>query len=180
MVTRRWRRGFAGGLSALAVAVMAVSCGDGRPDSGGPAPHRDGSPPGTATTRPGRSGAESVADRVAYFSSSARTAAGAREVLHDRAEVRRFAGKVAADDPEAANAIVSGARGTDFSRRVLVGWTATTGCSAATAATLTVSGNRLQVRVSQPKPPPECVAAFRATAVFEVPRERIPARPDFS
>lgn len=173
-----WRRGFAGGMSAVALTALAAGCGGDDPASGGAAPHRSGTASATVAGRPSASGAATVADRLAYFSSSVRTTAGVREVLRDPADVKRFADKVAADDPGTAEGIVAAGRGTDFSQRVMVGWTATTGCSAATTATLTVSGHRLQVRVSQPEPPPECLVAFRMTAVFDVPRERIPAQPE--
>lgn len=120
-----------------------------------------------------------IADRVVYFSSSPGATKDGHQVLHDRAEVSRFAGAFTGLDPQAAARIEAAGRTTDFTRQVLVAWTATTGCSAATAAALTASGDRLELHVSQPKPPPECVAAFHVTVVFQVAKERIPAQPVF-
>jgi hypothetical protein len=181
MLTTTSRRALTAALLAALVAASGAACGSPSDSGGGgPALQRVDTPPSTVIEKPDPSKGKTVADRVAYFSSSARVTAGVHEVLHDQDDVARFAGKVAANDPKVKDAIVAGARPTDFSRRVLVGWTATTGCSAATAATLTVSGKRLTVQVSQPKPPPECLVAFRMTAVFEVPKERVPAQPVFS
>lgn len=129
------------------------------------------------TSPPGTSG--SVASRVAYFSTAARVVPGIHEVLHGRSELERFARRAAPGDAKAGQDIAAAGRTADFSRSVLVGWTATTGCSAATAATLGVAGERLELHVSQPKPPPECFAADHVAVVFEVPKERIPARPAF-
>jgi hypothetical protein len=133
--------------------------------------------PPTGSGAPLASG--SVASRVAYFSTSVRAADGLHTVLHDGGELQRYAQRFAAGDPKAARDIVAGGGRTDFTRSVLVGWTRTTGCSVATAAALGVSGDRLVLRVSAPKPPPECFAADQVTVVFEVPKERMPARPVF-
>jgi hypothetical protein len=181
MLTTTSRRAFTTALLVALAAASVAACGS-APDTsgGGPASTRVDTPPSTVVERPDPSKGKTVAERVAYFSSSVRVVAGVREVMHGQADVARFAGKAAANDPEVRDGIVAGARTTDFSRRVLVGWTATTGCSAATAAMLTVSGNRLSVQVSQPKPPPECLVDFRVTAVFEVPKEHVPAQPVFS
>ena len=162
----------------MSLAALGAACGD-QQDPVGPAVTKADAPPSSAPVSPSTSGPTGAADRVAYFSTTARTTAGVHQVLQDKGELQRFAGKIAAADPGAAADIVAGGQDTDFSRRVLVGWTRTSGCSAATAARLTVSGSRLEMRVSQPKPPPECLAAFRMTVVFDVPKERIPARPEF-
>jgi hypothetical protein len=117
--------------------------------------------------------------RTVYFSSSARVVAGLHVGVRDRAGLERFAAKAAPGDGAARAAMVRAGRGADFSRSVLVGWTATTGCSAATAAALDVVGDRLAVRVRQPRQPPECFAVSRVAVVFEVPKERMPERPVF-
>jgi hypothetical protein len=100
-------------------------------------------------------------------------------MLHDQGELDRFAGRVAAADATAAAGIRASGQGTDFSRSVLVGWTEATGCSAARSAALAVEGERLALRVGQPKPPPECFAPFLVTAVFEAQKGSVPARPVF-
>ncbi|MBD0735007.1 hypothetical protein BGM09_02240 [Streptomyces sp. CBMA29] len=114
-----------------------------------------------------------------YFSSSVRAVAGTHEVLHDRGELDRFATTVAHSDGRTAAEISAGGAATDFGRYVLVGWTESTGCSAATSATLGVAGDSLKLRVEQPTPTAECLTDFRVTVVFEVPKDRIPARPAF-
>jgi hypothetical protein len=114
-----------------------------------------------------------------YFSALAPTKPGGHEVLHNRAELSRFAARFAATDPKTAAAIKASGQATDFSRSVLVGWTALTGCSAATSAALEMRGELLALHVVQPKPAPECFASFRVTVVFEVAQDRLPARPVF-
>ncbi|MFC4036506.1 hypothetical protein ACFO3J_34465 [Streptomyces polygonati] len=116
---------------------------------------------------------------MVYFSSSARTVSGVHEVVRDPAELAGFVQRVAARDARAAAGITAGAKAADFSRDVLVGWTATTGCSAAGTATLDVSGERLLLRVSRPAAPPECLRPFSVTVVFAVPKEGMPDRPVF-
>ncbi|MFI1095269.1 hypothetical protein [Streptomyces sp. NPDC020917] len=130
--------------------------------------------PSTGTT--GQAGA---ASRVVYFSVSDRVPGAVHEVERDRAGLDAFVRRVSAQDAGAARAIEAGARATDFSRAVLVAWTQVTGCSAATSAALEVSGDRLELRVDQPAPPPECFAPQRVTVVFEVPKDRMPGRPVF-
>jgi len=192
MQTVTHRRAFAAALLAAALTTFAAGCGSGRQNGSGPAdPPMDGAPRSTTTAGPspspsptdgasdGASDGETVASRVAYFSAVSVTAAAAHQVLHDAGELSRFAQQVAATDPQAAAEITGSGKATDFSRQVLVGWTRTTGCGAATSARLTVSGDRLTLRVDQPVPPPECLRAFWVTVVFEVPKERIPARPVF-
>lgn len=116
---------------------------------------------------------------MVYFSVSDRVPLGLREVLRGRAASARFAARVTAVDAQAASAIVAAARATDFSRSVLVVWTAGTGCRHATSAALRVTGDRVHVRVDGPEPPPECVVPDRLTVVFEAPKERLPAQPLF-
>ncbi|WUH93432.1 hypothetical protein OG900_27190 [Streptomyces sp. NBC_00433] len=165
-------------LLAVSLAVLGAGCGE-RSGSG----WSDGAPgssPGPASaSRTAEPGGGAEADRVVFFSAAPKGPTDGHQVLHDRAEVERYAAAFGAQDPQARTRIVAAGRTTDFGRQVLVGWTATTGCSAATAAALSVSGNRLELRVSQPEPPPECLVAFRVSVVFQVARERIPAQPVF-
>ncbi|CAG7625420.1 conserved exported hypothetical protein [Actinacidiphila bryophytorum] len=165
-------RAVAGTALAAALGGLGAGCA-GQSGTGGP----DGSPgsgPGTAGTGGGAAG-----DRVVYFSTTPKGPTDDQQVLHDRAEADRYAARFAARDPQAQAQIAAAGRATDFTRQVLVGWTATTGCSAATSAALTVSGDRVALQVSQPKPPPECVMAFRVSVVFRVAKERMPAQPVF-
>ncbi|HEY5836043.1 hypothetical protein [Streptomyces sp.] len=190
MLTVTLRRAFSAVLLAACLTTFVAACGadqtagDGAPDG------TTNGLPSSSVTRPRAStttaesptsttsGAGPVETRVAYFSTSAHIPTGLRnEVLRSRAELQEVADTFAADDPEAAAQIVSGGGTTDFSRSVLVVWTETTGCSAADAALLAVSGNRLRAQFDQPKPPPECFAPFKVVVVFEVPKERMPTRP---
>jgi hypothetical protein len=164
MVTSRVRAVVATG-SAVVALLGAVGCGQG------------GAGKGVARDRPS---SPSSAPRTVFLSSSARAVPRAHEVLRDRAQVERFAGRFDARDASAAEGIRAAGRAADFSRSVLVGWTATTGCGAATSARLEVAGERLALRVVTPSAAPECFAAYRVTAVFEVARERVPAEPVFA
>jgi hypothetical protein len=134
-------------------------------------------PPST-TSAPGSPGGGTATNRVVYFS-TARVTAGSHQVLHSRAEVDRFARTFAASAPKVAAGIESAGAKADFTHDVLVGWTASTGCSVATAASLEISGNRLTLKVDHPKPPPECLTDNRVVAVFEVTRDRVPQHPSF-
>lgn len=128
----------------------------------------------------GQGGTGGVAQpQVVYFSAAPRGPLNGHQVLEDRAGAVRYAAAFGERDPRARERIEAAARGTDFGRQVLVGWTAATGCSAATGAALRVSGNRLELRVGQPEPLPECVAPFRVSVVFRVDRELMPERPEF-
>ncbi|WP_405581801.1 hypothetical protein [Streptomyces sp. NBC_01190] len=157
------RGGWQTTLLVASLTMVAAGCG-GRSSAVGS--------PDTPTAR-------TAPSRVVYFSSSAPTAVGAHELLHDQGELSRFAQRVAARSPRTSEEIVAAGKATDFSRSALVGWTAGTGCSAATSASLVVSGSRLSLRVVQPDPPQECVRAFGMTAVFEVPKEKVPPHPAF-
>ncbi|SHK95702.1 hypothetical protein SAMN05216499_102175 [Actinacidiphila paucisporea] len=163
---------------AVTLAMLGAGCGE-RSGSGAP----DGVPgtaPGSASaSRTAQPSGGAAVDRVVFFSAAPKGPTDGHQVLHDRAEVERYAAAFGPGDPQARARIVAAGSGTDFGRQVLVGWTATTGCSAATAAALEVSGSRLELRVSQPEPPPECLRAFRVSVVFQVARERIPAQPVF-
>ncbi|MFJ2631384.1 hypothetical protein ACIO6U_05395 [Streptomyces sp. NPDC087422] len=187
---------------AVSLTLGAVACGSGTSDAADGAPSSTTGPvtpsgdtttapptttePTTATPTTGgpttggtTSGTGSIASRVVYFSSSVRAVAGTHEVLRDRDELDRFATTAAHNDGKTAAEISAGGAATDFGRYVLVGWTESTGCSAATSATLGVAGNSLKLRVEQPTPTAECLTDFRVTVVFEVPKDRIPARPAF-
>lgn len=183
MLTVNVRRAVPAVVLAASLALGAAACGDDAP-AGRPSPDVTDDAPSSVTPSTG-GGSTTATDgdvdsRVVYFSSAERVRAGVHEVLHDRGELDRFAGEVAADDADAAAKISAGGGSTDFSRYALVGWTRSTGCSTATSVTLSVSGSLLKLHVNQPKPPPECLVDFRVTVVFEVPKERIPARPAFS
>ncbi|MFJ5613659.1 hypothetical protein ACIQCJ_30300 [Streptomyces sp. NPDC093221] len=177
---------------AVSLTLGAVACGSGTSDAADGAPSSTTgpvTPSGDTTTAPPTTGGPttggatpgtgSIASRVVYFSSSVRAVAGTHEVLRDRGELDRFATTVAHSDGKTAAEISAGGAATDFGRYVLVGWTKSTGCSAATSATLGVAGNSLKLRVEQPTPTAECLTDFRVTVVFEVPKDRIPARPAF-
>ncbi|MFF7153610.1 hypothetical protein [Streptomyces sp. NPDC008139] len=180
---------------AVSLTLGAVACGSGTSDAADGAPSSTTGPvtpsgdTTTATTAPPTTGgpttggatpgAGSIASRVVYFSSSVRAVAGTHEVLRDRGELDRFATTAAHNDGRTAAEISAGGAATDFGRYVLVGWTESTGCSAATSATLGVAGNSLKLRVEQPTPTAECLTDFRVTVLFEVPKDRIPARPAF-
>jgi hypothetical protein len=186
-----------GAASAVVLAVSlvlgAVACGGsgGGPGEGsgdGAPPATSGSAtPGSATAVPPAGDASpttpvggSIAHRTVYFSSSVRAPRQTHEVLRDRGEVARFAAAVAKNDAAVAAKISASAAATDFARYALVGWAESTGCSAATSAALLAAGDTLKLHVVQPKPAPECLTDFRVTVVFEVPKDRIPARPAFS
>ncbi|NUS13653.1 MAG: hypothetical protein HOY69_19990 [Streptomyces sp.] len=158
---------------AAALALLGGGCGT----QGGSG---RGDVPPTATGSSRGSGDEASVGKVVYFDAAPRGWGGGKKVLGDRAAAERYAAAFAEDDPQAGARIASVVRGTDFTRQVLVGWTAATGCSTATAAALHVSGNRLELHVSQPKPPPECVRSYLVSVLFQVPRERMPAHPEFA
>jgi hypothetical protein len=179
MLTVTLRRAFSATLLAACLTTSLAACGGDQTSTGGPdrRPADDSAPSSAAeTTASSTSAAGPIESRVVYFSAEARGTARPG-VLHNRGELVRFAGKYAESDPKAAATILSAGGTTDFSRNVLVGWTRVTGCSKATAAILGVSGNRVTLQIDQPKPPPECFAPYSVTVVFEVPKERMPARP---
>ncbi|MEU6849521.1 hypothetical protein ABZ901_06250 [Actinacidiphila alni] len=182
---------------AVVLVLGGVACGSGSADDGPRRDRTDGAPPsvsGTTTSAPTPTSTTeapptggaatpvtgSVAERVVYFSTSVRAPRETHEVLHDRGEVQDFAETVATSDAQAAAKIAASGAATDFARSVLVGWAVSTGCSAATSATLLAAGDTLRLHVVQPKPPPECFTDFRLTVVFEVPKERLPAHPAFA
>ncbi|MEE4542084.1 hypothetical protein V2S66_08915 [Streptomyces sp. V4-01] len=183
----RWRSVFAAGVLGALLTPLAVACGQGTADDGTPRGRPAtgatvaSSPAGGPASSPEDGGTprQGPGTRVVFFSSTAATTPGAHEVLRDRSALARFAGRYAARDTKAAAGIRAAGQATDFSRSALVGWTDATGCSAATSAALQVLGERLALHVVQPEAPPECFASFRVTVVFEVPSERLPARPVF-
>ncbi|WP_329132178.1 hypothetical protein OG552_12275 [Streptomyces sp. NBC_01476] len=179
MLTVDLRRVLAAALLTASVTMFAAGCGEKGEAGGGPRKDRvDGGTVPSVRVEPSGSDGKTAPFRVVYFSSSEPAAPEAHEVLHDAGELGRFAAKVAPQDRQAAE-ITAGGKDTDFSRDVLVGWTASTGCSAATAAVLHIADDRLSVRVSQPEPPRECLRAFVATVLFAVPKESMPANPVF-
>ncbi|SEN63264.1 hypothetical protein SAMN05216267_1007197 [Actinacidiphila rubida] len=114
-----------------------------------------------------------------YFSVSDHVPGGVHEVVRDRAAMGALLDRFGARDADAARAIGAATRAADFSRSVVVVWADVTGCSAATSVVLQVAGDRLQLAVTRPEPPPECFAPDRMTAVFEVPRGQVPGAPEF-
>ncbi|WP_159011720.1 hypothetical protein [Streptomyces sp. NRRL F-5123] len=170
-VTTTSGRAAAAVVLAAALALVGAGCGT-QESSGG----QQGTP-GPASTSPTAGDGTSVG-QVVFFSPAPRGPRDGHEVLGSRADAERYA--AAFTDGQARAQLTAVARGTDFTRQVLVGWTRPTGCSTATAAALRVSGNQLELHVSQPEPLPECVVAFRVSVVFQVPREHMPARPEFA
>ncbi|MFI0939000.1 hypothetical protein [Streptomyces sp. NPDC021020] len=171
-LTTTSRRAAAAAVLAAALAVVGGGCGT-QEGSGG----QQGTP-GAASASPTTAGDGTPVGQVVFFTSAPRGPRDGHEVLGSRADAERFA--AAFTDGQARTRLTAVARGTDFTRQVLVGWTRPTGCSTATAAALHMSGNQLELHVSQPEPLPECVAAFRVSVVFQVPRERMPTRPEFA
>ncbi|MDJ0340044.1 hypothetical protein QMK19_06415 [Streptomyces sp. H10-C2] len=202
MPLRKLRRAVSVMALAASLAALLTACGQQRSatgthpsDSAGGdhsasaspstvAPSTDGSPSGSPSSGgpssvPGKPGAHGIESRVVYFSVGVRRPPGIHTVVNSQLELARFPSWFAGNDPQAAREIAARTRTTDFSRNVLVGWVETTGCSQATGATLLATGDRLTLGVNQPKPMPECLAPYRATAVFEVPRSRMPKHPMF-
>ncbi|GCD92732.1 hypothetical protein [Embleya hyalina] len=68
---------------------------------------------------------------------------------------------------------------TDFARNVVVTATVDAGCLDPEGARLFATGNRLRLDVRLPdrSPPPECLAPYVRLARFEVPRASLPQRP---
>lgn len=156
--------------------------GDGVPSSappGGPVSTAPSAAPSATPTATG-SARDSAGARVAYFSTALRGPEGLHEVLRDRDGLQRFAEKAAGGDQAVAREISASGAATDFSRMVLVGWTRTTGCGRATSASLVVTGDRMELRVGREEGPAECFAPYQVTVVFEVAKERVPARPVFA
>lgn len=187
---------------AASLTVLSAACGQDRPATGaspsdsasgdhspsasppGAPSSTGGSPPGGASSVgsgsvPIRAGAHGIESRVVYFSAGVRRPPGIHSVISSELELSRFPSWFAGSDPQAAREIAQRSRPTDFSRNVLVGWVGSTGCSQATGVALLASGDRLTLGVSQPPPKPECLAAYQATAVFEVPRDRMAKHPVF-
>jgi hypothetical protein len=198
-----------GAAVAGCVAAVTAGCGGGKQAADGSAAGRPagGAPPSVVTRTPGpdtpapsdggtggtrgtggrggrggtggSTGGGADGGRVAYFSVAGPVATAVHEVLRDQAALERFARQAAAGDPATQQAITASGAATDYARDALVGWTATTGCSAAASARLDVTGDRLHLRISRPKAPPECLAPFHVTVVFEVPGKQLPAHPVF-
>ena len=172
----------------VASAPGSTAPGATTPASTAPGTSSPATPSGGASGGTGGSGGstasaptswDGLGSRAVYFSASDRVPLGVHEVLRGRAALARFTARVTATDAHAASAIAAATRSTDFSRSVLVVWTTSTGCSRATSAALHVTGNRVQVHISAPKPPPECVVADRLTVVFDAPKDKVPAQPQF-
>ncbi|MGW5355502.1 hypothetical protein ACWERV_33905 [Streptomyces sp. NPDC004031] len=167
----RTSRGAAAAVVLAATVALVGGCGTQESPDG-----RQGTPGPAGSARVPGDGAS--VGQVVFFTPAPRGPRNGHEVLGSRADAERYA--EAFGDGQARTRLAAVARSTDFTRQVLVGWTRPTGCSTATAAALLRSGNRLELHVSQPEPAPECVASFRVSVVFQVPRERMPERPEFA
>ncbi|MGW1973908.1 hypothetical protein ACWCOY_37435, partial [Streptomyces tubercidicus] len=186
-------------LLAASLTTLSAACGRQQPATGAPpsdstgggpassaivSPTSDPKPPASSpasfvTASPSASRQGGIASRRVYFSSTVRAPAF-HTVLNDERDLSRFPGWFAASDPAAGAEIAKRTAATDFSRYALVAWSRTTGCSAARDALLFRSGDRLVLGIDQPPPPGECFAAHQVVTVFEVPRDRMPARPRFA
>ncbi|MFI0896783.1 hypothetical protein [Streptomyces sp. NPDC020983] len=171
-MTTTSRRAAAAVVLAVAFALVGGGCGT-QAASGG---RKDA--PGRPASASRTAGDGASVGQVVFFTPAPRGPLDGHEVLGSRAGAERYA--AAFTDAQDRVRLTAVARGTDFTRQVLVGWTRPTGCSTATAAALRLAGGRLELHVSQPEPLPECVVAFRVSVVFRVPRERMPARPEFA
>lgn len=161
--------------AAVALAAVAALVGGGCGTQQGQGDRKD--PPGTASAFRTTGDGASVG-QVVFFTAAPRGPVSGPRVLNSRTDADRYA--AALTDGRARTQLAAAVGGTDFARQVLVGWTRPTGCSTATAAALRVRGNRLELHVSQPEPPPECLAPFLVSVVFRVPREQMPAQPEFA
>lgn len=145
--------------------------GNSRGGSGGGA---DGTPP--SGTR--------IDTRTVLFDDGGRRFPRVSTVLRTDTDRARFPGWFAgasAGGPETAKKVAARLKGTDLKTNVLVAFTATTGCSKPHGAQLYAHGRLLAFRpLDQPSPPPECYAPYQVTAVFEVPKNRLPDRPRFA
>ncbi|MCZ4118947.1 hypothetical protein [Streptomyces sp. H39-S7] len=209
MLLKKLRRAVSVAVLAASLTVLSAACGQDRPAAGAPSdsaggdhspstsatgvpPSTGGSPTagpssgpstgppsgGTATV-PVPSGTHGIESRVVYLSAGVHRPPAVHSVVTSELELSRFPSWFAGSDPAAAREIAARSQKTDFSRNVLVGWVETTGCGQATGVALLASGDRLTLGVSGPKPPPECLVAHQVTAVFEVPRDRMPKHPVF-
>ncbi|MBH5334996.1 hypothetical protein IHE55_09390 [Streptomyces pactum] len=169
--------------TAAVLAVLLTGCGqqdgsapeDGRPPGGG----ASGSGSATAPATPAPPGADSRIDvGVAHFASAVGGAPEVRRVIRDRRELAAFADRFGARGAK----IEADAADTDFSTRVLVGWSSTTGCAQWPSAALHHAGRGALAVLPgpHPAPPPECFAPYHTVAVFTVPRERLPENPHFT
>jgi hypothetical protein len=161
--------------ATVALAAVAALVGGGCGTQQGPGDRKG--PPGTVSASRTAGDGASVG-QVVFFTAAPRGPVNGHQVLASRTDADRYA--AAFTDEQARTRLATAVGGTDFARQVLVGWTRVTGCSTATAAALRMTGNRLELHVSQPEPPPECVAPFLVSVVFRVPREQMPAHPEFA
>jgi hypothetical protein len=166
-------------LLAASLTTLSTACGQQRPATGAAPSDSTGggsSPSGSLSGSPSGRGIES---RQVYFDAGVRGTPLVHTVLDDERDLARFPGWFAASEPGAARKIAQKAATTDFSRNVLVGWSAPTGCGAATDAALFITGSRLVLGLDQPEPPQECLMSNQVLVVFEVPKDRMPKTPRF-
>ncbi|MCW2873493.1 MAG: hypothetical protein JWL99_4813 [Streptomyces oryziradicis] len=166
-------------LLAASLTNLSAACGRQQPATGAPPSDSTGGGPSPSGSRSGSPAERGIEARQVYFDAGVRGAPLVHTVLDDERELARFPGWFAASEPEAARKIAQKAATTDFSRNVLVGWSAPTGCSAATDAALFATGSRLVLGLDQPEPPQECLVSNQVLVVFEVPKDRMPQSPRF-
>jgi len=180
------RRAVSVTLLAASLTTLSAACGRQRPATGAPPSDSAGGGPSTSappsgSPSPSASPSASAVFRLVHLAATTRGVPDVHTVLDSEGDLARFPGYFARSAPEIAKAITAKAAKTDFSRNVLVGWSRTTGCSAATDATLFIDAKqRLFLGIQQPKPLPECFAANHVVTVFEVPRAGLPDNPRFA
>jgi hypothetical protein len=171
------RRAVSVALLAASLTTLSAACG--RQQSATGAPPYDGAGGGPSSFS--SSSSSQGAFRLVHLAATTRGVPDVHTVLDSEGDLARFPGYFAKSAPEIAQQITAKAARTDFSRSVLVGWSKTTGCSAATDAVLRLdAGKRLHLGVAQPRPPGECFAANHVVTLFEVPRGSLPDHPRFA
>lgn len=167
------RRAVSVALLAASLTTLSAACGRQQPAAGAPPSDSAGGGPSSSPAAAGF--------RRIEFATTVHGVPDVHTVLDSESDLARFPGYFAQTAPEIAEEIATRAAKTDFSRTVLVGWSRTTGCSAATDAVLALDASkRLALGVDQPRPPTECFAANHVVTVFEVPRGQLPDRPRFA
>ncbi|WP_405729900.1 hypothetical protein OG607_29330 [Streptomyces sp. NBC_01537] len=186
------RRAVSVTLLAASLTTLSAACGRQQPATGAPPSDSAGGGPTTSAPPSGSSSPSASASssasssasavfRLVHLATTTRSVPDVHTVLDSEGDLARFPGYFAKSAPEIAKAITAKASKTDFSRNVLVGWSRTTGCSAATDAALFIDAKqRLFLGIQQPQPLPECFAANHVVTVFEVPRTSLPDNPRFA
>ncbi|KUJ69229.1 hypothetical protein ACZ90_12845 [Streptomyces albus subsp. albus] len=162
-------------LSAL-LAVLLTGCGQQSADADPARPHdRPAGATGSADTTPAQD--SRIDTDAVFFRSGAGPAPDVQQVIENREQLTAFARRLGTR----GEGITVRAARTDYSHDVLVGWSVTTGCADWPSATLHRTGDALRpVPGPHRAPPPECLVAHHAVAVFAVPRDRMPDHPRFA